>query len=85
MSRAAARLIEDARALKVTRSCETLSAALGCEVTPHHGRAGHVEARGLPGAYCLVGTPEEVADEGRRVLLRQWLAVLGRQQPEKEN
>jgi hypothetical protein len=67
--------------LKVTAAAEALSASFGCEVTPYQALPGTVEARGLPGVYSLVGTPEEVAAEGRKVLLASWLQVLGRQGP----
>lgn len=77
MTQAARRLTEDAAALRVTRAAEGLSAWLGCSVTPYALHPGTFEARGLPGIYTLVGTPEDVADEGRRVLMAQWYAVLG--------
>jgi hypothetical protein len=80
MTRAARLLIEQAETLKTVRAAENLSAAFGCEVTPAL-QPGTVEARGLPGVYSLIGTPEEVAAEGRKVLLAQWLRVLGRQGP----
>jgi hypothetical protein len=78
MTRAARQLIEQTEVLKTVRAAENLSAAFSCEVTPAL-HPGTVEARGLPGVYSLIGTPEEVAAEGRRVLLAQWLRVLGRQ------
>lgn len=65
-------------ALRTARDARALSLALGCPVRPC-GRPGSVEARGLPGAWSLVGTPEEVAAEGRRLLLAAWLRVLGTQ------
>ncbi len=80
MTRAARQLIERAEVLKTVRAAEHLSAVFGCEVIPALHR-GTVEARGLPGVYILIGTPEEVAAEGRRVLLAQWLRVLGKQGP----
>ncbi len=76
MARAARQLVEQTRALKTVRAAENLSAVLGCEVFPAL-YPGTVEARGLPGVYVLIGTPEEVAAEGRRVLPAQWLRVLG--------
>jgi hypothetical protein len=78
MTRAARQFTEQTRALRTVRAAGNLSAVLGCEVTPGL-RPGTVEARGLPGVYSLVGTPEEVAAEGRKVLLAQWLRVVGRQ------
>jgi hypothetical protein len=78
VTRAEQRLIGKTETLKTAFAAEHLSAVLGCDVTPA-AAPGTVEARGLPGVYSLIGTPEEVAAEGRRVLLGQWLRVLGRQ------
>lgn len=79
MLSAAGRLAADEAAREAALSARALSAVLGCTVTRCPGRPGRVEAEGLPGVHVLIGTPEEVAAEGRRVLLASWLRVLGRQ------
>ena len=67
----------DAGLLPAVDAAPLLSDYLGCEVTRCPGRPGRVEARGLPGVHVMIGRPREVAAEGREVLMRSWLRVLG--------
>lgn len=68
-------LIEEARRQRAERVM--LSGYLGCTVRPYPAHPGRVEALGLPGVTSLIGTPDDVRAEGRRVLLREWYPFLG--------
>jgi hypothetical protein len=76
----AAEVAAEAGRMREQFEADTLAAELGCEVTPHPGWSGVVEARDpAPGLWLLTGTPDEVRAEARRCGLLQWLAVLGTQ------
>jgi hypothetical protein len=59
------------------REAETMAAELGVDVVPHPLMRHRYEAL-FPGGV-LVGTGPEVCAETRRVLMREWVAVLGHQ------
>jgi hypothetical protein len=52
---------------------DQLAAELGCEVIPAPARAGAVVARRpLPSIWMLIGTPDEIRAEVRRVREAAW-------------
>lgn len=59
-----------------------LAAELGCEVTPHPRFAGLFEARDpTPSVWLLSGTADEIRQEWRATLMREWLPYLGKLAP----
>ena len=57
---------------------DRLAAELGCEVSPHPGLRGIVEARNpAENVWILAGTPDSVRAGARAAQLRQWLGQLG--------
>lgn len=80
MTAFAAEVAAEAGRMREQFEADTLAAELGCEVTPHPGWSGVVDARDpAPGLWLLTGTPDEVRAEVRRCELREWIAVLGTQ------